>query len=227
MNIFEKWVGGLKDVSKELEPKKLESQQIVKEDEVRVPKKMEDIKVAVGDIQELTSKRWDTLQKHRDTVEELRRYGVNEYNPDTSPRTETVKDILNPIEDELVAISQEITDKREDFDLQPNREEVIKGRQFRLGELKHRAQKQFESTPSGKNIAYIDAKIAAYFQQSDLYRKEIADLRDKQVEFFNNDKVAHTYVTIIERIEHLSAQLTDMLTKSKRYDYDNNGLNSI
>ena len=225
--MIEKWFGGPKDVMNEMKPKESEVAESIPVEESRRPKTIEDIKEAVGDIQHLQSKRWDTMQKHRDTAEELRRYGVNEYSPDTSPRTKTVKEILNPIEDELVAISAEINEKREEFDLQPDRKEVIKTRLFRLGELKYRVKKDFENTESGKKVAHIDAKIAMYFQQSDLYRKEMADLKDEKVEFFKKDKVANEYLSTIERIEHLEVQLTDMLAKSNRVGYDDNGLNSV
>ena len=226
MNMIEKWVGGPKDVGAELEPKTSETiDQEVKQ--AREPKTIEDVKAAVTDIQELTFERGRKLEKHRDTVKELRDLGVNEYNPDTSPRTETVKDILNPIEEELVAISTEITEKREEFDLQPNREYVIKTRQLRLGELKHRAEEEFKKTPSGSNIAHIDAKIAMYFQQSDMYQTEMAKLKEERAEFFRKDKVAHNYAATIERIDHLNIQLDDMLTKANKAGYDDNGLNSI
>jgi DNA repair ATPase RecN len=227
MNMIEKWFGGPKDVTTEMKQKEPEVVDLVPAEEPRTLKTMNDIKGAVGDIQHLQGKRWDTLQKHRDTIEELRKYGVNEYNPDTSPRTETVKEILNPIEDELVAISTEITEKREEFDLQPDRKEVINTRLFRLGELKHRAKKDFENTESGKKVAHIDAHIASRFQQSDLYQKEIADLKDERVEFFKKDKIANEYAITIERIEHLEVELNDMLAKSKRVGYDDNGINSV
>ncbi len=127
--MIEKWFGGPKDIAAEFEPNTAERE----EQEIKTsrdPKTIDDIKNAVDDIQHLTFEREKKLEKHRDTVKELRDLGVNEYSPDTAPRTETVKDILNPIEDELVAISTEINEKREDFDLQPKRKEVIERRLF-------------------------------------------------------------------------------------------------
>lgn len=221
---MEKWFGGPKDVGAELEPHPTPA---VNQETSRDPKTIDDIKNAVDDVQGLTFERERKLEKHRDTVKELRDLGVNESNPDTAPRTETVKDVLNPIEDELVAISMEINAKREEFDLQPQRKEVIERRLFRLGDLKYRAEKAFYQTPSGNQIKYFDGQIQHHHNQSDLYAKEISDIREKRREFFQNDKTANVFTNTIERIQNLEIQLKDMLAKVNQAGYDDNGLNSV
>lgn len=225
--MFEKMFGGPRDVAKEFEDKKTEEQptEPIKE-EKREPKTIEEVKKAIGDIQELKHKRWETLEKHRDTIEELRRLGVNETNPDTVPRTETVKDILGPIEEELVQISKEISEKREEFDLQPNRAEVIDLRRHRLGELKHRATEAFYKTESGNKVNYIDSQINQIGQNSDIYRSEIQALEEQKEKFFETDKVAYEYKKTIDRITNLDIDLEDMLRKAKQVGYDKNGLMS-
>ncbi len=221
MSIFERRFGGPKDVISELKENNTETQ--ATQEPTREKKTVDDVKEALGDLQGLRVKRWDTLQKHRDTTEELRGLGVHETNPDTTPRTETVKDILGPIEDELVAISTEIIETQNEFDLQPNRASVIGNRLLRLGELKSRAEKAFYATPSGTQIKYFDAQISKYYQQSDLYGSEMAEIKEKKAEFFMNDKVAHGFAQTMERIAGLQMQLEDTLTKSKKTGYDING----
>ncbi len=228
--MIEKWFGGPKDITKELEEKPVE---VV---EVKAPKTIGDIKQAKEDIAHLQEKRQEMLDHHRDTIEELRALGVNEYKPDAAPRTETVKDILNPIEEELVAISNEITEKRAEFDLQPSHVEVLDARLQRLEDLKAREEADFLNTPIGKDIHDWENKIEELeknatdlrksYAKEDEYMplvKEAGELREKKRYAFINDKIAAAHADRIDRINRLTADVGSNLHDAKSTGYDDKG----
>lgn len=231
MNMIERWFGGPKDVSKELEEKPVE---VVKEE--KAPKAIGDIKQAKGDIANLQEKRQGILNHHRDTTEELRALGANEYKPDSAPRTETVKDILNPIEEELVAISKGITDKRTEFDLQPSHVEVLDARLQRLEDLKAREEADFLNTPIGKDIHDWENKIEELEKNATDLRKSYAKeeeympllkesgkLREKKSYAFINDKIAAVHADRINRISRLMADVGANRHDAKSTGYDDKG----
>lgn len=229
--MIEKWFGGPKDVTKELEEKPIETVE-----EQKVPKTIGDIKQAKEDIAHLQEKRQGVLDQHRDTSEELRALGVNEYKPDAVPRTETVKDVLNPIEEELVAISKEITEKRAEFDLQPSHVEVLTLRLQRLEDLKTREEAEFLKTPIGQDIHAWENKIEELEKNATDLRKnyakeeeymplvkEAGELREKKRYAFINDKIAGAHADRIDRINRLMADVGSNLHDAKSAGYDDKG----
>lgn len=232
MSIFEKfWGGSNKEETKDAVVDKSEVNTVADESIVSHKTKIEDIKNAIGDIKELGSKRQDLLEKHRDTVQELRDLGVRELSPDDVPRSDTANEILNPIEEELAQISREITEKRKDFDLHPNRQEVLSKRMARLNELKERVEEQFDKTPSGEKIKSFEKQIYDLkhdsTKQNFEIEKEIYKIADEKSYLFRNDKLANDFAKTIDRINYL-ININDVnLADSNRSDYDQNGFNRI
>ncbi len=235
MNMFERMFGGPKDVVVEMHPKEQEVVEVVPQS-----KTIEDIKEAKGEIASLQEKRQEVLEKHRDTVQELRDLGVNEFNPDTAPRTKTVNEILNPIEEELAMISGEITEKREEFDLQPKRLEVLDVRMKRLEDLKARAETTFLNTSVGADIDTWNKKIGELEMEASKLQKEYAkpevykplieeasQLREKRRYAFVNDKVAGAHADLIFRIDRLRADVSSTRYDAASTGYDDNGHNRI
>jgi len=233
MSIFENFWGGSKKTEEVIENKneKITIGALPAVESPQKKKSIQDVKEAVGDIQDLTSKRYDLLEKHRDTVEELRNLGVNDYSPDEVPRSDTVNEILNPIEEELAEISREITEKRQEFDLQPNREKVLKNRMFRLEKLKQRAENQFYKTPSGIKIKNLENQIDTLNNNVSRQQSEIMENIQKSKEeisnIYRNNKIANDFAKTEDRINRMLADTHSNLSDAKSTEYDENGFNRI
>lgn len=232
--------GGPVDVTSELNENKHPEENPVVVPEVK-KNTIEDIKQAKEELGELQTKRQEILNQHRDTVQELRDLGVNEFNPDSAPRTKTVNDVLNPIEEELQTISKEITEKRKDFDLQPNRVEVLTSRLSRLEDLKKREEDEFAKTPVGGSIMSRNETIKTLEKEVTAYRKsissndkavhdyfdEINKIKEENRYDFNNNKVAHEHAEVMNRIEKLITDTSVNIHDAKSPEYDENGLNRV
>lgn len=191
------------------------------------PKTIEDVKNTIGEIRILQEERRNILDKHRKTVDDLRGLGVNEYSPDVKPRTETVKDILGPIEEELASVGKQITDLREEFDLQPKHKQVVQERLLRLGQLKQKATEAFYATPSGATLRKIEQEIDRLAKKEGAPSEEDYEQRNKleeqKIALFRDDKTAHNFAETVHRIELLEIQSHDTLKKIDSAEYDERG----
>lgn len=223
MGIFERF-GGPKNVMEELEEQPPQTEEVSPKKD---PKTIEDVKNTMGEIRILQSERRSILDKHRKTVDALRDLGVNEYSPDVKPRTETVKDILGPIEEELASVGKQITDLREEFDLQPKHKQVVQERLFRLRELEQKVIDAFYATPSGVTLNKIEHEIDRLSKGEGTPSKEDFEQRNKleeqKIALFRDDKTAHNFADTLQRIQFLEIQSDDTLKKIDSAEYDERG----
>lgn len=235
MNIFEKMFGGPKDVSSGMEEKKPETTEPVKEESKN--KTLDDIRRAQEDLGALQSKRQELLNKHRDNTAELADLGVREIPTGGVTRSETFNQILNPLEEELLAISSEINEERTEFDLQPHRTEILKNRMERLEELRNRDESEFAKTEIGQKIGElksktkeIDEQMKQYSREGNIYSTDLISLEKEKNEvaykinrIFLEDKIANTHAIRIDRINRLINDIEINTNDAKNTSYDENG----
>lgn len=113
-------------------------------------KTLEEVKEAKSRIQDLKLSEYDLLKKRRDTISSLKDLGVSDKEPNSNKRSETFNSILNPIEEEIKKVSEELSETRKDFDMPQNRKEVVKERYFRLEKLADQNAEDFLETEAGK-----------------------------------------------------------------------------
>lgn len=113
-------------------------------------KTLEEVKEAKSRIQDLKLSEYDLLKKRRDTISSLKNLGVSDKEPNSNKRSETFNSILNPIEEEIKKVSEELSETRKDFDMPQNRKEVVKERHFRLEKLADQNAEDFLETEAGK-----------------------------------------------------------------------------
>lgn len=113
-------------------------------------KTLEEVKEAKSRIQDLKLSEYDLLKKRRDTISSLKDLGVSDKEPNSNKRSETFNSILNPIEEEIKKVSEELSETRKDFDMPQNRKEVVKERHFRLEKLADQNAEDFLETEAGK-----------------------------------------------------------------------------
>lgn len=116
----------------------------------RAPKTLEDVLAAKNKIGDLEIKKTELINQHRNSVEQLKNIGVDKKQVDSNRRSETFNDILNPIENEIKSIAEEISEIREDNNFTQKPTEILEKRIERLNELCYRNVKGFLSTESGK-----------------------------------------------------------------------------
>ncbi len=93
---------------------------------------LEDIRAAKGLIRDIKIEKLDKVGEHRKALKELEELGVNKNKPDSIQRSETYKEVLGPIEDEIKKIAEKILKLRGENDLQPSRREILIDRKNRL-----------------------------------------------------------------------------------------------
>lgn len=238
MNIFEGIWGSKK------EPISEENEVItVEEETASVAKTIESIQEAKESLAELSEKRQEVLEKHRDTTEQLASLGVHEIEKDGHARTETYNEVLNPIEAELSAISNEVGEKRAEFDLEPSRVTMLESRIRRLEELKVREEAQFAETEVGKQIAQCDDEIQRLTEEmAELGNKRLSgglslgdeevfhqkekernQINQKRSALYRDDKIANTHALRLQRIKELSTTTYWTKTNAEDASYDENG----
>lgn len=205
----------------------------------RKPKTLQDIDSAKKNIWELQDKREGKLSEIRRQKELLKDLGVNEFTVEkgkrTNKRTETFKDTMSPLEQELEDISNEITQIREDHDLQPSRKQVLESRIKRLEDLKKFENERFVKTVVGANIKSMEERISEFNEikkeahennNQDAVNKAIGEidaLKSKINNVYLNDKEAYMYATTIEKINSLIVDESGLLRESKDPEKDENG----
>lgn len=115
-------------------------------------KTLEDISEAKDKVGVLETQKKELIEKHRENIEQLKNLGVNEKQKDSVNRSETFNDVLNPIENEIKNIAEEISNLREDNDLQQKPNEILRRRMERLNELCYINTKDFLSTETGEKF---------------------------------------------------------------------------
>lgn len=116
------------------------------------PKTLEDISETKNKVGDLETQKKELINKHRDSIGQLKNLGVNEKQADSVKRSETFNDVLNPIENEIKNISEEISNLRQDNDLQQKPKEILRNRIERLNELLYVNIKDFLSTETNKKF---------------------------------------------------------------------------
>lgn len=220
MSIFEKMFGGPKEIVEEMQEKAPIVEEVIEEPK---PKTLEDIKEVKVELAEMADARQELLEKHRDTAVELKEIGVQESVAGSSGRTETYNDLLNPIEEDLQKISAEILEKRAEFDLQPDRTEIIKNRMKRLEELNTLEEEAFLRTEDGQKYqGFIDTILALNKKEREVMattvntesREEVARIweerkstEEKKHYLGNNSAVVEAHFARLQKIAHLMGQL--------------------
>lgn len=236
MSIFEGWFGSKKEFPEEI-AQETATEALAVEEVQEKPKTIADIKQAKEDLAQMQALRQEILEKHRDTTEELADIGVREIPYGDVARSETYNDVLNPIEEELTALSAEIVQKREEFDLDPSRVEVLDARLDRLKDLEDRETAAFLKTESGAKIEEYNKKIDELnVQAQELAQttsrenplvqeilKEIRDLEEKRRYLVINDKVCGAHQDRIMRIRHLMSDVESVRHDAKSTGYDELG----
>lgn len=247
MKLFENW--GKKTVPSSPQEEQVSSESLhvpapqkeVTNVTVRKPKTMEDIDQARRDIDMLQEKRNETLAAMRKEKETVRNVGVNEFQKDSHKRTETFRDLIDPIEKELQAISTEITEIREEHDLEPDRVTVLNARFKRLEDLKEIEEKRFLTTETGGEIHRLKDQIRSFTEKNKQFLgdhpgpmdydniivkenlKEIEDRNTKITRLYREDKEGFKYATTIDRIHVLMSDVENVRRHAKQSEYDDNG----
>lgn len=243
MTILDKWFSlkGSKapethtEVTKEAEP------EVVSKENFRRPKSIEDVNQARSDIFALEDKRQEALTKIREEKQVVKAVGVNEFERNSSKRTKTFADLINPLEKELQDISQEITELRKEFDLQPSRVSVLTKRLQRLTDLKELEERIFSTTETGQKIKNFKDQIKSLEQKKNAFlgehpspmelentvvkdlAKEISDLESKIQRLYREDKDGNKYANQIDLINTLTVDTSSMLRSAKDASMDENG----
>ncbi len=238
MSIFEGVFGGSKHREAVEEAEMIVPGEAVIQEEIK-KKSIEDIKQTKEQIAGLQGQRESLVEKHRDSKAELESMGVREIPVGGIARSETYNDILNPIEEEITKIGTEITELREDYDLQPNRIEVLNNRLKRLEELADREKNEFQKTVAGGNFYAMNARklelnkqinefISNHAQPAE-YKKESEEFSDldKKIHYeVINDKLISSHFDRLDRINHLMARTGSTRHDAKSTGYDENGISS-
>jgi Skp family chaperone for outer membrane proteins len=216
MSIFEKMFGGPREVVQEMQEKEPE---IVVAEEPK-PKTLEDIKEVKVELAEMADARQDLLEKHRNTSIELKEIGVQESQKDSSARTETYNDLLNPIEEDLQKISAEILQKRAEFDLQPDRTAILENRMKRLKDLEQLEEEAFLRTEDGQKYQALKNKILELNTRGQEIEKthetifevdniiqETRKVEEQKHYLGNNSAVVEAHFARLQKIAHLVGQL--------------------
>lgn len=215
----------------------------VQDEKIKKPKSIKDILDAKQKIEELQEERKEVTKEYRNTTQELKDLGVSFQKENSSQRTETVKDILNPIEEELVSISGAINELRKEYNLKPARIEVLEDRMSRMDEIEKRIINEFSNTELGKKIGYLQDQIESKTKEINNLRKEegltpsdekykllsneINEL-DKERRYINySEKEVNTYIKLLERIGRIKADIGFMISKAKSPEYDENGIDMV
>lgn len=113
--------------------------------EEKTTKTFDDIISAKERITDLNKEKEFLISKHRSDIERLKTLGVNEKQSDTNKRSETFNEFLNPTEEEIKVIAEEISNLKKDYNLEEDRREVLKKRHDRLEKLDYILVKDFLS----------------------------------------------------------------------------------
>lgn len=224
---------------------KNESSEITNKETERKPKTITEVDQANKDLYKLEDQRKELLSKSREEKKVARSVGVNEFEKDSKKRTQTFIELTKDTQDELVKISEEIGKIRDEFNLHPSREKMLKDRIERLEELKKIEEENFFKTESGKEVYDLQDQIKRIQDQikqqfgetlksEDLrnpmyerFQNEINAVKEKISKFYETKKDAKDYVVTLDKINYLIVNTYDTLTKSKQVGYDKNGINSI
>ena len=224
MNIFEKLFVGPK-----VNPEEIARQ----EREAAGLKPAAVIKQAEESIEDLQTKRQEILNKHRDTVEEIKKFNIYKEDAQGAARTAMENDALSQIEKDLVVISKEINMLRENFDLQPEHSEVLNQRYERLQDLRDREEAVFAKTPIGaqlldwrKEIENMQEKIQEVSAENamedtrNILRSKSEDLKKKITFATANDEQCIGHQKRIDRIDQLMKEVSfgEYDTKSPMYN---------
>ena len=205
--------------------------------EERKPKTIQDIDQARKDIYDLQDKREGKLNDIRRQKQLLKELGVKEFEKNSSKRTQTFKENMSPLEKELEEISNEITQIRNEHDLDPTRQQVLESRIKRLEDLKKNEEESFFKTVIGGNIKSMEDEIARLEKEkepnihnsaklNDVMRN-ISEIEAKINRLYSDNKEAYLYATTVDKIDHLIADNSSNLRDSKDSEKDENGFMTV
>ncbi len=235
MNILES-IGLFKKKKAEVPTEDVATQNI----EEKAPQRLgvEDLHLNRSKIENLQNDRKKKIQEHRQAVSELEAHGVIEIVD--NKRSKTYNEYLNPIEEELSQISNELLEARKTFDMKQSRPEILEGRIQRLQELGKNLEEKFAATEIGAAYnAYLGNKIRIQKEQNALHPEvSYSDEGMEKNKALNNERIKADedfkfkierkkefmdYARTADRISKMISDTEMLLHDAKDDQYDDNG----